>query len=290
MDDCNVVGGCREPVRRADGRLAVEAGQGHRAVCRRWRGGHPGAHRLGPSRADVRAVLRDRQSRRRRRPRRRASRRTFRAGRLHLRRVGDCAERDRPGHEPDTHVRSAEGFHPHSLSRRPAAGTARASVARREDVCRIPHADQEPPRGARLCLARHRHARAPVRRVLGAEGKHQARARTVQGLRAGAHRSHCRPRQGRHDGVGLGRGGNSNRRPARAGGLVGNARGRRPERAHLQGIGLSRPRRRDLVRPLGPGRNCSRHRAEAERRGRRRSSSWKTSRSGSRKMPSRSCR
>ena len=111
-----------------------KTGQDHFAVCagRRRRHAWP-AHRRAAHDRISSAVL-CRESRRRRRHHRRRGRRRGRARRLHAGRIQHRVERDLAGVQRQSRLRRHARLHPYRLSRRPAGGDDRASLARRDHL------------------------------------------------------------------------------------------------------------------------------------------------------------
>ena len=117
---------------RAGTDLAEPAGQDHRAVRRRRRRRHSGPHHRRPSLHRLPRAVLHREPGRRRRRRRRAGGRGGRTRRLHARRLQHRVERDLAGIQSQGRLRRAARLHPHRLSRRPARGHDRASLAGRD--------------------------------------------------------------------------------------------------------------------------------------------------------------
>ena len=77
-------------------------------------------------------------------------------------------------------LRRAARLHPHRLSRRPARGHDRASLARREDLQGLRRARTEEQGAAELHLSRHGVAWLPGRRISGAAGELQGQPHSLQ--------------------------------------------------------------------------------------------------------------
>src|SRR6516165_10622486 len=122
-------------------------------------------------------------------------------------------------------------------------------------------------RGARLRLARRRHARTSGGGSLRAEGRHQAAADHDQRRLAGDDGPHQRQRERRHHDLDLGAGAN----PRRKGHPDRGHRERAPRGvsrpAGVQGPGLRRPHGGDVVRLVGAGGLPERYHAAPQRGG-----------------------
>ena len=196
---------CRPHVRRLRVRagtdLAEPAGQDHRAVRRRRRRRHPGAHYRRPSLHGLSRAVLHREPGRRRRRRRRAGGRGGRTRRLHPRRLQHRIERDLAGIQSQGRLRRAARLHPHRLSRRPARGHDRASLAGRDDLQGLSRRCPRRQGAAELHLAGHRLAWVPGGRISGPAGGLQGQPHSLQRRRPRAHRPPGRPRQARNDDV-----------------------------------------------------------------------------------------